>query len=186
MGQDQRESDEVNQHESDEEDEPEFKADAVEKCRPLRSEIERLIEPHRHSCDQKPPFSVKELIIMAVICSDTIGTTKPAILGWISHEIFNDRFRMASTRRIAADGERSLIAMTETARGRTPLPPRCETRGTAFLEFAGFSPDGLRGPFWPRRERPGALTKSAKLEMEDPLGVCPCPGAGGGPRTGNR
>jgi 4-hydroxyphenylpyruvate dioxygenase len=56
--------------------------------------------------------------------------------GWISHEIFNDRFRMASTRRIAADGERSLIAMTGTARGGQPLPPRCETRGTAFIEFA--------------------------------------------------
>jgi 4-hydroxyphenylpyruvate dioxygenase len=56
--------------------------------------------------------------------------------GWISHEIFNDRFRMASTRRIAADGERSLIAMTGTARGGTPLKPRCETKGTAFLEFA--------------------------------------------------
>jgi 4-hydroxyphenylpyruvate dioxygenase len=56
--------------------------------------------------------------------------------GWISHEIFNDRFRMASTRRIAQDGERSLIAMTGTARGGRPLPPRCELRGTAFLEFA--------------------------------------------------
>jgi 4-hydroxyphenylpyruvate dioxygenase len=56
--------------------------------------------------------------------------------GWISHEIFNDRFRMASVRRIAADGERSLIAMTGRARGGALLPPRAETRGTAFLEFA--------------------------------------------------
>ena len=56
--------------------------------------------------------------------------------GWISHEIFNDRFRMASTRRIAADGERSLIAMTGTARGGRPLPPRPTLEGTAFLEFA--------------------------------------------------
>ncbi|MFN3613861.1 MAG: bifunctional sugar phosphate isomerase/epimerase/4-hydroxyphenylpyruvate dioxygenase family protein [Rubrimonas sp.] len=56
--------------------------------------------------------------------------------GWISHEIFNDRFRMASTRRIAADGERSLIAMTGRARGGRPLPPRPAIRGAAFLEFA--------------------------------------------------
>ena len=56
--------------------------------------------------------------------------------GWISHEIFNDRFRMASTRRIAADGERSLIAMTGIARGGQPLPPRCATKGIAFIEFA--------------------------------------------------
>ncbi len=56
--------------------------------------------------------------------------------GWISHEIFNDRFRMASTRRIAADGERSLIAMTGKSRGGLPLPPRPALQGTAFLEFA--------------------------------------------------
>jgi 4-hydroxyphenylpyruvate dioxygenase len=56
--------------------------------------------------------------------------------GWISHEIFNDRFRMASTRRIAADGERSLIALTGQARGSRPLPPRTSTEGVAFLEFA--------------------------------------------------
>jgi 4-hydroxyphenylpyruvate dioxygenase len=56
--------------------------------------------------------------------------------GWISHEIFNDRFRMASTRRIAADGERSLIALTGQARGGRPLPPRTSTEGVAFIEFA--------------------------------------------------
>jgi 4-hydroxyphenylpyruvate dioxygenase len=56
--------------------------------------------------------------------------------GWISHEIFNDRFRMASTRRIAADGERSLIAMTGTARGGRSLPPKVALEGTAFIEFA--------------------------------------------------
>jgi 4-hydroxyphenylpyruvate dioxygenase len=56
--------------------------------------------------------------------------------GWISHEIFNDRFRMASTRRIAADGERSLIALTGQSRGGRPLPPRTSTEGVAFLEFA--------------------------------------------------
>ena len=56
--------------------------------------------------------------------------------GWISHEIFNDRFRMASTRRIAADGERSLIAMTGTARGGRSLPAKSALEGTAFIEFA--------------------------------------------------
>jgi 4-hydroxyphenylpyruvate dioxygenase len=56
--------------------------------------------------------------------------------GWISHEIFNDRFRMASTRRIAADGERSLIAMTGRARGGRTLPPKPALEGTAFIEFA--------------------------------------------------
>lgn len=56
--------------------------------------------------------------------------------GWISHEIFNDRFRMAQPRRIAADGERSLIAMTGIGRGGAPLPPRAALEGTAFIEFA--------------------------------------------------
>ena len=56
--------------------------------------------------------------------------------GWISHEIFNDRFRMALPRRIAADGERSLIAMTGKRRDGAPLPQKARLEGTAFLEFA--------------------------------------------------
>jgi 4-hydroxyphenylpyruvate dioxygenase len=56
--------------------------------------------------------------------------------GWLSHEIFNDRFRMASPRRIAADGERSLIHMTGVARGGRPLPPPAPAEGVAFIEFA--------------------------------------------------
>lgn len=56
--------------------------------------------------------------------------------GWLSHEIFNDRFRMASPRQIAADGERSLIHMTGTDRGGKPLPPPVATEGVAFVEFA--------------------------------------------------
>ena len=48
--------------------------------------------------------------------------------GWLSHEIFNDRFRMASPRRIAEDGERSLIWLDDRMRpGR--MPPRVEPRG---------------------------------------------------------
>ena len=43
--------------------------------------------------------------------------------GWLSLEIFNDRFRMASPRRIAEDGERSLIWLGDRMRpGR--MPPR--------------------------------------------------------------
>lgn len=56
--------------------------------------------------------------------------------GWLSHEIFNDRFRMASPRRIAADGERSLIHMTGVARGGQPLPAPTPAEGVAFVEFA--------------------------------------------------
>jgi 4-hydroxyphenylpyruvate dioxygenase len=56
--------------------------------------------------------------------------------GWLSHEIFNDRFRMASPRRIAADGERSLIHMTGVARGGRPLPAPTPAEGVAFVEFA--------------------------------------------------
>ena len=56
--------------------------------------------------------------------------------GWLSHEIFNDRFRMASPRQIARDGERSLIQMTGRARGGATLPKPTRTEGVAFLEFA--------------------------------------------------
>lgn len=64
---------------------------------------------------------------------EAIGAT--GFDGWISHEIFNDRFRMALPRRIAADGERSLIAMTGQRRGGAPLPARPALEGFAFIEF---------------------------------------------------
>lgn len=79
----QKESNQEYEQESDEEDEPEFLEDAVKNRLPLRAKIEKLIKPHRHSTDQKPPFSVKELIVMAVICSDTIAPREPVIFGWI-------------------------------------------------------------------------------------------------------
>jgi 4-hydroxyphenylpyruvate dioxygenase len=61
--------------------------------------------------------------------------------GWLSHEIFNDRFRMASPRQIARDGERSLIAMTDrTATGAT-VPPATPLTGVAFIEFASSEAD---------------------------------------------
>lgn len=83
MGHDQGKTDKEAHNVSDEDDEPEFKEDAVKRRRPLRTEIETLIEPHRHSPEQKPPFKVEELIVMAVICSDVVTLTKPAIFGWI-------------------------------------------------------------------------------------------------------
>lgn len=55
--------------------------------------------------------------------------------GWLSHEIFNDRFRMASPRRIAEDGERSLIWLDDRMHpGR--IPPRAVPEGVEWVEFA--------------------------------------------------
>ncbi len=56
--------------------------------------------------------------------------------GWLSHEIFSDRFRMGSPRLIAADGERSLIALLGRRRDGTPLPARSAAEGVGFVEFA--------------------------------------------------
>lgn len=56
--------------------------------------------------------------------------------GWLSHEIFNDRFRMASPRRIAEDGERSLVNLLGRTKQGAPLPPAPATEGVAFIEFA--------------------------------------------------
>lgn len=55
--------------------------------------------------------------------------------GWVSHEIFNDRFRMASPRRIAEDGERSLRWMRDRLEPGT-LPPRVEPEAVEWIEFA--------------------------------------------------
>ena len=54
--------------------------------------------------------------------------------GWLSLEIFNDQFRMASPRRIAQDGERSLIWLMDDL-GRHILPARAKCEGFEFLEF---------------------------------------------------
>ncbi len=55
--------------------------------------------------------------------------------GWLSHEIFNDRFRMASPRRIAEDGERSLIWLDDRMHpGR--IPPRAAPQAVEWIEFA--------------------------------------------------
>jgi 4-hydroxyphenylpyruvate dioxygenase len=55
--------------------------------------------------------------------------------GWLSLEIFNDRFRMASPRRIADDGERSLIWLGDRLRPGT-MPPRVEPEAVEWIEFA--------------------------------------------------
>ncbi len=65
---------------------------------------------------------------------DALGDT--GYDGWLSHEIFNDRFRMASPRMIATDGERSLIHMTGRTRDLSPLPEPTTSEGIAFVEFA--------------------------------------------------
>ncbi|HZP79544.1 MAG TPA: TIM barrel protein [Pseudolabrys sp.] len=63
---------------------------------------------------------------------------------WLSLEIFNDQFRAGSARRVAADGQRSLIYLLDELRlqcGKAdtslpPLPPRAKCQGVEFIEFA--------------------------------------------------
>jgi 4-hydroxyphenylpyruvate dioxygenase len=64
--------------------------------------------------------------------------------GYLSLEIFNDRFRAGSARSVALDGHRSLLwLMDETARkdgkpikGLPAMPPPMAVRGVEFIEFA--------------------------------------------------
>ncbi len=64
--------------------------------------------------------------------------------GLLSLEIFNDRFRAGSARRVAIDGQRSLIVMLDELRRRTgaalpdlpALPPKSVCTGIEFIEFA--------------------------------------------------
>jgi 3-dehydroshikimate dehydratase len=53
--------------------------------------------------------------------------------GWLSHEIFSDDFRAASTRRIAIDGMRSFLWLEEQL-SQAAAPPVVE--GVEFVEFA--------------------------------------------------
>lgn len=55
--------------------------------------------------------------------------------GWLSLEIFNDRFRMSLPRWIAEDGERSLIWLGDRARPGT-LPARVKAEAVEWVEFA--------------------------------------------------
>ena len=64
--------------------------------------------------------------------------------GILSLEIFSDRFRAGSTRRVAVDGQRSLLFMLDELRQRTGLatpgipvlPERAVCTGVEFVEFA--------------------------------------------------
>ncbi|WP_127900817.1 bifunctional sugar phosphate isomerase/epimerase/4-hydroxyphenylpyruvate dioxygenase family protein [Solirhodobacter olei] len=64
--------------------------------------------------------------------------------GTLSLEIFNDQFRGASTRSIAVDGRRSLIALADRVRREEPasalslpeMPDRVPVQGVEFVEFA--------------------------------------------------
>jgi 4-hydroxyphenylpyruvate dioxygenase len=55
--------------------------------------------------------------------------------GWLSHEIFNDRFRMAPPRRIARDGARSLVWLKDRLRPGE-MPPRVVPQAVEWIEFA--------------------------------------------------
>jgi len=68
--------------------------------------------------------------------------------GWLSLEIFNDQFRSGSARRVAIDGQRSLIFLLDQLRAKTgvadpsipDLPPPAKCQGVEFIEFAGDEP----------------------------------------------
>ncbi len=55
--------------------------------------------------------------------------------GVLSLEVFNDQFRAGSPRRTAIDGQRSLIYLRDAVDPGT-LPPRANTAGLEFIEFA--------------------------------------------------
>lgn len=64
--------------------------------------------------------------------------------GPLSLEIFSDRFRAGATRRVAIDGQRSLLSLLDrlrrtagaTVAGFAPLPPPAAVETVEFLEFA--------------------------------------------------
>lgn len=56
--------------------------------------------------------------------------------GWLSHEVFSDRFRMGLPKEIAADGERSHLYLTGRTRAGDSLPPQQQASGVAFIEFS--------------------------------------------------
>lgn len=58
--------------------------------------------------------------------------------GPLSLEIFNDQFRAGSARRVALDGQRSLIALSDRNQGTGPASDRRRARclGVDFVEFA--------------------------------------------------
>lgn len=63
----------------------------LETRKPLREDIQKLIAPYRDH--QLPPFSPEELIIMAIIDSDSKYATRSNILQWIlkNFSIYKDK-----------------------------------------------------------------------------------------------
>lgn len=72
--------------------------------------------------------------------------------GYLSLEIFNDRFRAGSARSVALDGHRSLILLLDEASRRAgrplseaaAMPPPAPVRNVEFIEFAVEDPDRER------------------------------------------
>lgn len=72
--------------------------------------------------------------------------------GYLSLEIFNDRFRAGSARSVALDGHRSLILLLDEASRRAgrplseaaAMPPPSPVRNVEFIEFAVEDPDRER------------------------------------------
>ena len=77
------------------------------------------------------------------------AVTATGYSGPISLEIFNDQFRGSSTRQVARDGHRSLIALMDDVRRAEPaltvdlpqMPARQKPEGVAFIEFASRGED---------------------------------------------
>ena len=71
--------------------------------------------------------------------------------GLLSLEIFSDRFRAGSARRVAIDGQRSLLFLLDELRatagvevpGVPALPPRSRVEAIEFLEFAMDQPSAV-------------------------------------------
>ena len=64
------------------------------------------------------------------------AAAKRGYAGPLSLEIFNDRFREWSAKRVAADGWRSLQLLKDQASVGEALPPRVQIDGLDFIEFA--------------------------------------------------
>lgn len=81
------------------------------------------------------------------------GLVANGYAGYLSLEIFNDRFRAGSARSVALDGHRSLIClmddtgrrMGKTLAGAVSMPPPTMIEGVEFIEFS--VEDGERAAF---------------------------------------
>lgn len=87
--------------------------------------------------------------------------------GWVSHEVFSDDFRAASTRRIATDGMRSFLWLDEQVQGPSVAPALPAIRGLEFVEFVddGNRPDGLASVFRQMGFRRTHRHRSKRVEL---------------------